>query len=131
MPRPPDHAARMARARFARAMFGHVLAHTPDSLTRDTIDRAATMPTRDVQTAARRFGSERVTAPDTVPFCLWVASRHLGSYPDALWETAQVYGDVDTNCAIVGGIVALSATADGIPADWLTAREPLQLINTP
>lgn len=33
-------------------------------------------------------------------------------------------GDADTNCAIVGGIVALSAPG-GIPAEWLARREPL------
>jgi ADP-ribosylglycohydrolase len=116
----------------ARDFFDYVLAHTPDTLTRDTIDRAATMQTPDVQTAARRFGSgERVTAPDTVPFCLWVAARHLDSYPESLWETVQVYGDIDTNCAIVGGITSLSATTDPIPPDWLTAREPLHFTNAP
>ena len=116
-----------AGADAAGDLFDYVLRHTPDSLTRDTIERAATMPTPDVQTAARRFGSgERVTAPDTVPFCLWVAGRNLGSYAEALWETVQVYGDVDTNCAIVGGVVALSATTDGVPEEWLNAREPLR-----
>ena len=121
-----------SRPEAASDFFSYILRHTPDSLTRDTIDRAATMPTPDVQTAARRFGSgERVTAPDTVPFCLWVASRHLDSYPNALWETVQVYGDIDTNCAIVGGIVALSATTEGIPAEWLAAREPLQFTTAP
>jgi len=34
-------------------------------------------------------------------------------------------GDCDTNAAIVGGIVALSVGREGIPNDWLKAREPL------
>ena len=33
--------------------------------------------------------------------------------------------DIDTNCAMVGGIVALSAGAESVPTDWLTRREGL------
>jgi ADP-ribosylglycohydrolase len=58
-----------------------------------------------------------------VPFALWCAARHLGSYVDALWTTIEGFGDIDTNCAIVGGVVALYAGADAIPQEWLTARE--------
>jgi ADP-ribosylglycohydrolase len=36
-----------------------------------------------------------------------------------------IAGDLDTNCAIVGGIVALSVGFEGIPADWLAAREAI------
>jgi hypothetical protein len=39
----------------------------------------------------------------------------------------SVGGDTDTNCAIIGGIVALSASPDSIPQEWLAAREPLQM----
>jgi ADP-ribosylglycohydrolase len=34
-------------------------------------------------------------------------------------------GDIDTNCAMVGGIVANYTGSDGIPAEWLRRREPL------
>jgi len=34
-------------------------------------------------------------------------------------------GDVDTTCAIVGGIVALATGKEGIPADWVARRECL------
>jgi ADP-ribosylglycohydrolase len=37
----------------------------------------------------------------------------------------SVGGDIDTNCAIIGGIVALGAGREGIPSAWLAAREPL------
>jgi ADP-ribosylglycohydrolase len=36
-----------------------------------------------------------------------------------------VGGDVDTTCAMVGGIVVGAVGLDGIPAEWRTAREPL------
>ena len=67
-----------------------------------------------------------VTAPDTVPCCLWVAAHLLDNYVKALTHVIRVGGDCDTNAAIVGGIVALSVGRDGIPDDWLKAREPIQ-----
>jgi ADP-ribosylglycohydrolase len=66
-----------------------------------------------------------VTAPDTVPFALWCAARHLGSYEDALWATVSGLGDRDTTCAIVGGIVVMSAGVRSIPAEWLEHREQI------
>jgi ADP-ribosylglycohydrolase len=67
----------------------------------------------------------KVTSADTVPFALWCAARHLDDYEEALWTTVSGLGDRDTTCAIVGGIVALSAGRGSIPATWLAAREPL------
>jgi ADP-ribosylglycohydrolase len=66
----------------------------------------------------------RTSAPDTVPFALWSAARGLGDYERAFWNTAQVGGDVDTTCAIVGGIVAASR-AGAPPAAWLERTEAL------
>lgn len=40
------------------------------------------------------------------------------------WTTAQVGGDVDTTCAIAGGVVA-SAAAGAPPEDWLRQTEEL------
>ena len=68
-----------------------------------------------------------VTAPDTVPFCVWMAAHHLDHFVEALGITIGVGGDCDTNAAIVGGIVALSAGRDNIPTEWLKAREPIQI----
>jgi ADP-ribosylglycohydrolase len=39
----------------------------------------------------------------------------------------SVEGDIDTTCAIIGGIVALSAGRDSIPPEWLSAREALSV----
>jgi len=66
-------------------------------------------------------------ASDTVPFCLWCAARHVNNYQEVIWSAVSVYGDIDTNCAIVGGIVALSAGRESIPREWLKAREPLPI----
>ncbi len=76
--------------------------------------------------AAHRLGNGRqVSAVDTVPFALWCAARHLEDYEAALWACASVGGDVDTTCAIVGGIVAARVGTAGIPAAWRESVEPL------
>ncbi len=64
-----------------------------------------------------------MSAQDAVPFCLWSAAYRLDHFEEALWRTAKGGGDCDTTCAIVGGIVALSAQA--IPAAWPEHREAL------
>ena len=66
----------------------------------------------------------RVSAQDTVPFTLWCASLHPDDYEAALWTTVAGFGDRDTTCAIVGGIVAAGA---GVSSAWLAAREPLPM----
>ncbi len=66
-----------------------------------------------------------LSAQDTVPFVLWCAGERLESYEQALWLTASGFGDVDTTCAMVGGIIALSRGVEDIPAAWRQAREPL------
>lgn len=76
--------------------------------------------------AARALGNgNRITAPDTVPFALWCAARHIDDYAEALWTMVSAGGDNDTNGAIVGGIVASVGGPRPIPAGWLAAREAL------
>ncbi|WP_030563125.1 ADP-ribosylglycohydrolase family protein [Streptomyces aureocirculatus] len=78
----------------------------------------------DAGTVAAVLGcGRRTTAHDTVPFALWSAARSLGDYEHAFWGTVRVGGDMDTTCAIVGGVV--SAGADGAPpAAWVQRTEP-------
>ena len=66
-----------------------------------------------------------MTAPDTVPFALWCAARHLSNYEAALWATVSGLGDRDTTCAIVGGIVVMYAGVESIPSEWLEHREQI------
>jgi ADP-ribosylglycohydrolase len=101
----------------------------PPGYTRDAIAEAlAVSPEASVLDAARTLGNgSGVTAPDTVPLCLWVAARRGDAFADALWDTVSALGDRDTTCAIVGGIVALKSGRDGIPPAWLDAREALPL----
>ncbi|MGW2377399.1 ADP-ribosylglycohydrolase family protein [Kitasatospora sp. NPDC001683] len=79
-----------------------------------------------VELAAHRLGNGRqVSAGDTVRFTLWCAARHFDNFEAALWATASAGGDVDTTCAIVGGILAFRLGVQGTPAAWYDAVEPL------
>lgn len=80
----------------------------------------------DPETAAYFLGNGRqVAAHDTVPFTIWAAARHLADYEQAIWVTAAAGGDIDTTCAIVGGITAAGLEPGGLPQGWLQAAEPL------
>ncbi len=105
----------------------HVHQHTRESHVRQGIQRAMDLaPDAPVETAVAELGNgSAVTAPDTVPFALWCAARHLSSYGEALWTTVSGLGDRDTTCAIVGGIVVMYAGIEGIPAQWLEHREQM------
>ena len=108
----------------AQVVFDEVLRRTPVGETRDGIARAAGLTEAEPEDAAKVLGSGfLVTAPDTVPYALWSATRHLDNYVEAIVETVAGDGDCDTTCAIVGGIVSLYVGVDGIPATWRAARE--------
>jgi ADP-ribosylglycohydrolase len=110
-------------AEFLRAAASYI----PQGTTKERILEAAEIAPDDLPGAIRRLGTGQwVTAQDTAPFCLWVAAYHLANYEEALWRTVAGDGDADTTCAIVGGIVALSARE--IPAEWLARREPLPAV---
>jgi len=130
-----------------RGLFDAVLAHTPAGEVRQGIERAATFTfdlsvepavrlldygtqtvpfDMSIANVVRQLGNgSRISCQDTVPFCLWVAAHHLDDYQAAVVQTIRAGGDIDTNAAIVGGIVALAVQADGIPRDWLADREEL------
>lgn len=105
--------------------FAHDL--TPPSETRDGIAAARALPPETtIDAAAQRLGSGvRILSQDTVPFSLWCAQRNLHDYAQALWDGVAGLGDVDTVCAIVGGIVVLNTGLTAIPEAWRSARESL------
>jgi len=109
-----------------------VLEHVPPGKVRDGIAEARRMLTvTDPEIAAYFLGNGReVAAHDTIPFTIWAAARNLTDFEQAIWSTATVGGDVDTTCAIVGGITAAAAESGRLPAAWLRVAEPLpQWIN--
>lgn len=66
-----------------------MLAMTPRGETWDGIQKAAAMPIEmSPDMAARILGSGYlVTAPDTVPYALWCALRHLDNYQESILST--------------------------------------------
>ncbi|MCP4109570.1 MAG: crystallin J1 [Desulfobacteraceae bacterium] len=111
----------------AKEILDTVIKLTPDGETRSGIIRASNLPlSSPVERAVRILGNgSKISAPDTVPFCLWCVARHIDNYEDALWTTVSGFGDRDTTCAIVGGIVSLSTGINGIPDNWINSRESL------
>lgn len=106
-----------------------VVEHLPRTETYYHLKHAVELPLEvSPRTAASILGNgSGVISSDTVPFCLWCVARHPRNYAEALWTTVSGLGDKDTTCAIVGGLVALSAGREGIPEAWLQARESIQI----
>lgn len=107
-------------------LLREVAAHVPAGYTRQGIHDASSLAadTTLFEAAVALGNGSGVTAPDTVPFCLWVVSREL-HFEEAMWRTVSVLGDRDTTCAIVGGILGARGEHAGVPPDWLAAREPI------
>lgn len=107
-------------------LLGAVIELVPRSAVHAGIRRARDMlDYADVATVAAVLGcGRRTSAHDTVPFALWAAARHLGRYEQAFWTTAQAGGDIDTTCAIVGGIIAARPGGEP-PAGWTERTEAL------
>src|SRR5260370_27215567 len=100
-----------------------VLEHTPPGRTHDRLGYAQQLPPETGAVDAGRIlgNGSQVTAPDTVPYCVRCADRYLANFEEAMWATLSAGGDIDTTCAIVGGVVALAAP-DTIPAPWPAGR---------
>ena len=113
------------------AILAAVIDRTPAGAVRDglwLIEKVGD----DCARAAEFLGNgSQVLAADTVPFAIWCALRFLDDYPAALWCCSDVGGDVDTTCAMVGGIVVGAVGTGAIPAAWRAAREPLPALTSP
>ncbi|GIH17681.1 hydrolase [Rugosimonospora africana] len=111
----------------AGELVAAVADRVPDGEVAARLRRAREIPhTDDPRDAAAVLGcGHRVSAADTVPYAVWCAARHLDDPVEALWATVLAGGDMDTTCAIVGGIVAAGTGLDRVPAEWLAACEPL------
>ena len=109
------------------ALLDGVIALVPRSAVRAGLRRARDMlDYADTTTVAAVLGcGRRTTAHDTVPFALWSAARALGDFEEGFWATAQVGGDMDTTCAIVGGVVAAAGEAGAPPPVWADRTERL------
>ncbi|MGE0395576.1 MAG: ADP-ribosylglycohydrolase family protein [Kofleriaceae bacterium] len=115
-----------AGERDARALLEAVVERTPAGETRSRLARAIPMLGAEPLTVATELGNgAQVISADTIPFAVWCAATHLADYAGALWACGDVGGDIDTTCAISGGIVVGAVGLAGIPAEWRNSREPL------
>ena len=115
-----------AGERDPKKLIETVIELTPAGPTRDMLHRASPLLGAEPITAAAELGNgSRVISSDTVPFAVWCAASHLGDYAAACWACASVGGDIDTTCAMVGGIIVGATGHAGIPVEWRACREPL------
>jgi ADP-ribosylglycohydrolase len=115
----------------AQRLVDAVLQHTPDGETRRGIvaSRTVRFDTPPFAAADRLGSGALVSAQDTVPFVIWCSARHLDhDFEEAMWNTVAGLGDLDTTCAMVGGILSARNAGHAMPAVWLQAREPLSEI---
>jgi ADP-ribosylglycohydrolase len=118
-----------AGERDPRALLETAIELTPSGPTRDGLRRAIPLLGAEPITAAAELGNgSRVLASDTIPFAVWCAATHLDDYAAACWACASVGGDIDTTCAMVGGIIVGAVGIEGIPLEWRACREPLPAI---
>jgi poly(ADP-ribose) glycohydrolase ARH3 len=75
-------------------------------------------------TAARTLGTSTF-ARESVPVALWTFLTTHGSFRDAVSAACLLGGDVDSICALVGGLAGALHGAEAIPAQWVAnmARE--------
>jgi ADP-ribosylglycohydrolase len=106
-------------------LLATVATHTPAGHIQDALIEARRIGGGVAEAANALGNGSRSLARDTVPFALWVADHFLDDYPAAVAACLSAGGDVDTTCAIAGGIVAAYTGLDGIPPRWLSARESL------
>ncbi len=100
-----------------------VVSHMPESETRVGLGTAKEIHRDDFERAVFTLGTgNRVSAMDTVPFCIWMTAHHSDSFERAMVATASGFGDSDTTCAIVGGIVCLVSDIRGV---WTDRTESL------
>jgi ADP-ribosylglycohydrolase len=119
--------AAAARGQSAADMVATAAEATPASEVRERLVRVLDRPfSATPRSVADDVGcGHRISAPDTVPYAIWCAARHLDDPVDALWATASAGGDIDTTCAIAAGIVTARTGLDVVPVDWIEACEPL------
>lgn len=117
------------KAPLGLAWLKEVRDSLPKCETRLGVDKAMSLSAdTDIVDVALSLGNgSGISAPDTVPLCLWVCAWHSASFEDAMWTTVSALGDRDTTCAIVGGIIAPLLGRSAIPTTWLAAREAPQL----
>jgi ADP-ribosylglycohydrolase len=109
----------------------YLLKYTPKSLVYDGIVKAKNLPLdTPLNKVVETLGNgNNVTCQDTVPLCVFLTIKMLKQggietmYERAIMETCMCFGDVDTNCAIVGGVVGIISD---VPEKWKRYCQPME-----
>jgi ADP-ribosylglycohydrolase len=116
---------------IGKVFLEYVIKYTPDSEVKNGLRKAQSIPYDiPVGKVIQVLGNgTHVTCQDTVPFCCYMVSKALcrvpraEMYEKAIIETSMGFGDVDTNCAIVGGIIS---TVSPAPEKWIKFCQPME-----
>jgi len=108
-----------------------IIVNTPDGEVKNGLQRAKELSydTPLAKVIEILGNGTHVTCQDTVPFCCYMVSKALCRYPkeemyeNAIMETSKAFGDVDTNCAIVGGIISVVSPP---PMKWIRFCTPME-----
>lgn len=115
----------------SKGLLDKIIQFVPESEVRNGLKRAIDLSIETpIGKAIEVLGNgTHVTCQDTVPLCCWLISKHLQKYsPDetyekAIIETSMAFGDVDTNCAIVGGVIGIVSPP---PDKWKKFCNPME-----
>jgi ADP-ribosylglycohydrolase len=96
--------------------------------TRSKIAKSMNLPySYHIETIRNVLGNGvNMTSQDTVPFVIWCAAHNLQDFRAGLWKAVSILGDRDTICAMVGGILILSAPEPTVPEDWKNNVEKVE-----
>ncbi len=106
-----------------------IIPYIPESQTKNGIIKALEIAENiSIWTdVVRILGNGSATsAQDTVPFSLYCAAEYLYDFETAVWHTISGRGDIDTNCAIVGGIAACYSNT-AFPEKWIERAEKIKI----
>lgn len=105
-----------------------VLAELPGSDTTSKIAKSKSVSyTYHIESVRTILGNGvNMTSQDTVPFVIWCAAHNLFNFEEALWKAVSILGDRDTICAMVGGIVIMSAPDETVPKEWKRSVEAIE-----
>jgi ADP-ribosylglycohydrolase len=126
----PGDAEGLTKDDIGKAYLDHIIQYTPDSDVKKGLEKAkAIVYTTPIGKVIEILGNgTHVTCQDTVPFCCYMVAKALCRFPKeeryekAIIETSMGFGDVDTNCAIVGGILGV---INPPPDKWVKFCQPM------
>lgn len=121
----------MTKDIIGQSYLDHIIQYVPEGAVKEGLKKAKELPfTAPIGKVIEILGNgTHVTCQDTVPFCCYMVAKALSCYPkesryeDAIVETSKGFGDVDTTCAIVGGIIG---TVNPPPEKWAKFCTPME-----